>query len=213
MSPSLEAFTCVYAHSPVFRPCWQAVCPPFVAGWGVSQAVLPSPPWLHSGHGGLQGGVFRPHLVLPRPLPSACLLPRGHRFPCHVGRELPACLQEQLGLVPSAVADSCSGLDNPGCVPGGWRLAEAPWLRPRPCRGLRAGSLEVEPAGSPFLQGLCFPRRPACGSRRWPRRMPVSFLKGVLTLGLAPFSRATARPGAVSRDATARGLDPSSHLL
>lgn len=33
--------------------------------------------------------------------------------------------------------------------------------------------------------------------------MPVSFLKGVLTPGLAPFSWATARPGAMSRDATA----------
>lgn len=67
---------------------------------------LPGPTWPTPDHrGDLEEGCLQLCLSLPWPLSSSSFpSPRGHRSPFHVGRKLPACLQEQLGLVPSAAA-------------------------------------------------------------------------------------------------------------
>lgn len=61
--------------------------------------------------GALQGTVGTPGGDLTAqpgpPLPPSLL--QGHRFPFYVRRKLTACLQEQLGLVPSAVAPPPTG--------------------------------------------------------------------------------------------------------
>lgn len=124
---------------------------------GFSGPVLPSPPWLLSGRGGPQGGVFTARLGLPWPLPSVCLLPQGHRFPCHVGRELPACLQEQPGLVLSAAVDACSGLDNPGCVPGAGGPRKRPGSGPSPAGGFGLAAWRWGPWGALFSRASAFP--------------------------------------------------------
>lgn len=67
---------------------------------------LPGPTWPTPDHrGDLEEGCLQLCLGLPWPLSSSSFpSPRGHRSPFHVGRKLSACLQEQLGLVPSAAA-------------------------------------------------------------------------------------------------------------
>lgn len=93
---------------------------------------------------------------------------QGHRFPFHVERKLTACLQEQLGFVPSAVLGACSRLDNPGCVPGDQEPTEAPWPRPRSHGGLRWGPREPLLQGPRFLSApeteMALPRQRSPGS-------------------------------------------------
>ena len=72
------------------------------------------------------------------PLPP----PQGHRFPCYGGRKLTACLQEQLGLVPSAVAGRLRQAVQSRLCPGepggnGSSLAAAQEL----CVGLGGGGM------------------------------------------------------------------------
>lgn len=93
---------------------------------------------------------------------------QGHRFPFHVERKLTACLQEQLGFVPSAVLGACSRLDNPGCVPGDQEPTEAPWPWPRSHGGLRWGPREPLLQGPRFLSApeteMALPRQRSPGS-------------------------------------------------
>lgn len=76
---------------------------------------FPAGPTSPSRAPGTRGGMLTAQPgppLLPPPL-----LPQGHSSPFLGGRKLTACLQEQLGLVPSAVR-APGRLDNPGCVLG-----------------------------------------------------------------------------------------------
>lgn len=59
--------------------------------------------------------------------------------------------------------------------------------------------------GEPFSLGPLLSPQPCPWEPTLAKEEGLSFLKGVLTLGLAPSSSATAQPGAMSRDVTAGG--------
>ena len=119
----------------------------------------------------LQGTVgtprrcLQPRLGLPWPLPfCSSPSPRGHRFSCHVERKLPACLQEQLGLVPSAVARRlqqatqfwlCPG--EPGTNGSALALAQDLW------GALGLGGWRRGPQGVHFSRASTFSHSPAHG--------------------------------------------------
>lgn len=134
---------------------------------GLLRTPLPHSPsgltWSTPGQSGdLEEGRLQSCQDLPCPLPSSSSFsPRGHRFPFHVGRKLSTCLQEQLGLIPSAVAGAGCWPHNPGCVLRSLGPTEAPWLRPRSCRGPWAreaggGALRepISPAAPPLAPAL-----------------------------------------------------------
>lgn len=133
---------------------------------------------------------------------------QGHRFPFHVERKLTACLQEQLGFVPSAVLGACSRLDNPGCVPGDQEPTEAPWPRPRSHGGLRWGPRE------PLLQGPRFLSAPETEMALPRQRSPGSSGRGAAGCGVRgvarPLSRASSSPGAMRAGANSCAVAPPS---
>ena len=186
----------MYAHSPVFQPCWQAVCPPFVAGWGASQdRCCP-------GCGGPQGGVFMapPGSALAPPL---CLSPPpGTQVPLSCGERAARLSAGPAGPCPLSCGRRLQRAGQFWLCPGGRWPAEAPWLRPRPCGGASGWELGGGAHGALFSRASAFPE-PCPWEPTLAKEEGLSCLKGVLTLGLAPSSPATAQPGAVSRDVTA----------
>lgn len=119
-------------------------------------------------------------------------------------RKLPACLQEQLGLVPSAVAWRlqqarqswlCPG--EPGINRSALALAQDLW------GALGLGGWRQGPQGVRFSRASTFSHSPAHGEPTLAKGEALSLLKGMLkavseVLGLAPFSLASALLGDVS---------------
>ena len=200
MSPSLEALACMYAHSPVFRPCWQAVCPPFVAGWGASQdPCCPPLPGSTLGMGDSREGCFGPTWVCPVPLSCgkrAARLSAGTAGPCPLscGRLLQRAGQSW--LCPGGLAARKSALALAQALQGasGWELG---------------GGARGEPfSPGPLLSPQACPWEPTLAkedarqlSERGADTGPGSFLMGhCATRGY-------------EQRCDGWGLNPSSHLL
>lgn len=73
-----------------------------------------------------------------------------------MGRKLPTCLQEQLGLVPSAVAGSLPQAAQSWLCPGGPGADRSALAWAQELQGAWASGAEAGPSGSPFLQASAF---------------------------------------------------------
>lgn len=110
----------------------------WAAGSGRCAASLAGPTHPLQGTAGTRRGPYSP------------LRLQGHRFPFHVERKLTACLQEQLGFVPSAVARRLQQAGQSRLCPGGpgangstLAPAQEPW-------GVEVGPQGATSAGPPF---------------------------------------------------------------
>lgn len=180
---------------------------------GFSGPVLPSPPWLRSGHGGLQGGVFTapPGSALA---PSLCLSPPpGTQVPLSCGKRAARLSAGTAGPCPLSCGRRLRRAGQSWLCPGGLAARGSALAPAQALRGASGWELGGGARWEPFSPGpLVFlqscPWEPMLAkeeahqlSERGADAGPASFLRG---------HRAT---GGREQRCDGWGLDPSSHLL
>ena len=158
MSPSLEALACVYAHSPVFRPCWQAVCPPFVAGWGASQdPCCPPLPGSTLGMGDSREGCFGPTWVCPGPFPLLVSSPMDTGSLVMWEESCPLVCRNSWALSPQLWPTPAAGWTILAVSRGAGGPKKRPGSGPGPAGGFGLGAWRWSPRGALFSRASAFP--------------------------------------------------------
>ena len=147
------------------------------------------------------GGVYGPAWVCPGPSPLFVSSPRDTGSLVMWGESCPLVCRNSRALSSQLRSTPAAGWTilavSRGPAARGSALAPAQALR-----GASGWELGGGAHGALFSRASAFPE-PCPWEPTLAKEEGLSFLKGVLTLGLAPSSPATAQPGAVSRDVTA----------
>ena len=210
------------SRSPRVRVCSQPRLSALLAGrlspfcgrlGGFSGPVLPSPPWLRSGRGGLQGGVFTapPGSALA---PSLCLSPPpGTQVPLSCGKRAARLSAGTAGPCPLSCGRLLQRAGQSWLCPGGLAARKSALALAQALQGASGWELGGGARGEPFSLGpLLSPQ--ACPWELTLAKEDVRQLseRGADT-GPGSFLMGHCATRSYEQRCDGWGLNPSSHLL